>query len=45
VRKVTVHNFGKNYKKTKKTMWENTVAIYDVLKIIIRKLNSQPAQY
>jgi len=46
VRKVTVHNFGKNYKKNKKkTMWENTVAIHDVLKIIIRKLNSQPAQY
>jgi hypothetical protein len=33
---------GKNYKKI---MWENTAAIYSVLKKKITKLNSQSTQY
>jgi hypothetical protein len=32
-------------KKIIKNIWENTVAIYSVLKKTITKLNSQPAQY
>jgi len=34
-----------NTKKEKKTMWRNTVAIHNVLKKKITKLNSQPTQY
>jgi hypothetical protein len=38
-------SYKKNTKKEKKTMWGNTVAIHNVLKKKITKLNSQPTQY
>jgi hypothetical protein len=49
--KIDKDNFGKKiiqkrkHKKRKKTMWGNTVAIHNVLKKKITKLNSQPTQY
>jgi hypothetical protein len=42
--KINKDNFEKNHNK-KKILWENTIAIHNVLKEKTTKLNSQPAQY